>query len=131
MFAGISLIINLKAAGMSKTMRYTHKFRTWLNITLLYRDLWNKFHDFYKTFPGLEIAVLKFHSFSRFFMTVYEPYKSNWCTLSITKDWSSPSSNHMPDPLPRFIPGRLNLQIKHWATLLKVLLLTDLCVLYH
>ncbi len=34
------------------------------------------------------------------------------------------------DPLPRFIPGPLNLQ-KHWATLLKVLLLTDLCVLYH
>ncbi len=23
------------------------------------------------------------------------------------------------DPLPRFIPGPLNLQIKHWATLLK------------
>ncbi len=90
-----------------------------------------KFHDFYKTFPGLEIAVLKFHSFSRFFMTVYEPYKSNafiWCTLSITKDWSSPSSNHMPDPLPHFIPAPLNLQIKHWATLLKVLLLTDVCV---
>ncbi len=36
----------------------------------------------------------------------------------------------MPDPLPRFILGPLNLQIKHWATLLKVLLLTDLCVLY-
>ncbi len=35
------------------------------------------------------------------------------------------------DPLPRFIPGPINLQIKHWATLLKVLLLTDLCVLYH
>ncbi len=34
----------------------------------------------------------------------------------------------MPDLLPRFIPGPLNLQIKHWATLLKVLLLTDLCV---
>ncbi len=31
------------------------------------------------------------------------------------------------DPLPRFILGPLNLQIKHWATLLKVLLLTDLC----
>ncbi len=31
------------------------------------------------------------------------------------------------DPLPRFIPGPLNLQIKHWAALLKVLLLTDLC----
>ncbi len=31
------------------------------------------------------------------------------------------------DPLPRFIPGPLNLQIKHWATLLKVLLLTDVC----
>ncbi len=31
------------------------------------------------------------------------------------------------DPLPRFIPGPLNLQTKHWATLLKVLLLTDLC----
>ncbi len=28
---------------------------------------------------------------------------------------------------PRFIPGPLNLQIKHWAALLKVLLLTDLC----
>ncbi len=39
--AGISLIINSKAARMSVTMRYTHKFRTWLNITLLYRDLWN------------------------------------------------------------------------------------------
>ncbi len=47
--------------------------------------------------------------------------------FSITKDWSSPSSNHRPDPLPRFIPGPLNLQNKHWATLLKVLLLTDLC----
>ncbi len=35
------------------------------------------------------------------------------------------------DPLPRFIPEPLNLQIKHWATWLKVLLLTDLCVLYH
>ncbi len=32
----------------------------------------------------------------------------------------------MPDPLPRFIPGPLNLQIKHWAAILKVLLLTDL-----
>ncbi len=35
------------------------------------------------------------------------------------------------DPLPCFIPGPLSLQIKHWATLLQVLLLTDLCVLYH
>ncbi len=34
----------------------------------------------------------------------------------------------MPDPLPRFIPGPLNLQIKHWATLLKVLLSTETCV---
>ncbi len=34
----------------------------------------------------------------------------------------------MSDPLPRFIPGPLNLKIKHWVTLLKVLLLTDLCV---
>ncbi len=25
----------------------------------------------------------------------------------------------MPDPLTRFIPGPLNLQVKHWATLLK------------
>ncbi len=50
-------------------------------------------------------------------MTVYEPYKSNWCTLSITKDWSSPSSNHIPDPLPCFIPGRLNLQINRGANL--------------
>ncbi len=33
----------------------------------------------------------------------------------------------MPDPIPRFIPGPQNLQIKHWATLLKVFLLTDLC----
>ncbi len=39
--AGIALIINSKAVGMSVTMRYTHKFRTWLNINLLYRDLWN------------------------------------------------------------------------------------------
>ncbi len=36
----------------------------------------------------------------------------------------------MPDPLARFIPGLLNLQIKYWAILLKVSLLTDLCVFY-
>ncbi len=29
---------------------------------------------FSKTFPGLEIAVLKFHDFSRFFMTVRTLY---------------------------------------------------------
>ncbi len=33
----------------------------------------------------------------------------------------------MSDPLHCFIPGPLNLQIKHWAILLKVFLLTDLC----
>ncbi len=69
MFAGISLIINSKAAGMSKTMRYTQiqdliKYDYYTEICEI------KFHDFYKTFPGLEIAVLNFHSFSRFFMTV-------------------------------------------------------------
>ncbi len=116
MFAGISLIINSKAAGMSKTMRYTQiqdliKYNYYTEICEI------KFHDFNKTFPGLEV----FHDHTN-------PVKSNWCTLSITKDWSSPSSNHMPDPLLTcFIPGPLNLQIKHWATLLKVLLLTDLC----
>ncbi len=115
MFAGISLIINSKAAGMSKTMRYTHKFRTWLNITLLYRNLRIKFHDFYKTFPGLEIAVLKFQSFPGFSWP-FNPIKATDARFQSLKIWSSPSSNHMPDPL--------NLQIKHWATLLKVLLLT-------
>ncbi len=64
-------------------------------------------------------------------MTVRTLLKATDARFSITKDWSSPSSYHMPYPLPRFIPGPLNLQIKHWATLLKVLLLTDLCVLYH
>ncbi len=30
----------------------------------------SEFIHFSKTFPGLEIVVLKFHDFSRFFMTV-------------------------------------------------------------
>ncbi len=38
---------------------------------------------------------------------------------------------HAGSVSPPLIPGHLNLQIKHWATLLKVLLLTDLCGLYH
>ncbi len=60
--------INSKVARMSKT----HKFRTWLNITLLYRDLWNKIQLlFYNNFLQLlQLFVLKCHSFSMFFMTV-------------------------------------------------------------
>ncbi len=128
MFAGISLIINSKAAGMSKTMRYTHKFRTLLNITFICEI---KFHDFNKTFPGLEIAVLNFHSFSRFFMTIRTLLKATDARFQSLKISPLPPLI-TGDPLPRdFIPGPLNLQIKHWAALLKVLLLTDLCVLYH
>ncbi len=69
MFAGISLIINSKAAGMSKTMWYT-QIQDLIKYNSIREICEIKFHDFYKTFPGLEIAVLKFHSFSRFFMTV-------------------------------------------------------------
>ncbi len=29
---------------------------------------------------------------------------------------TSPSSNHMPDPSPRFVSGPRNLQIKHWIS---------------
>ncbi len=39
------------------------------------------FIHFSKTFPGLEIAVLKFHDFSRFFMTVRTLYGYE-CTIS-------------------------------------------------
>ncbi len=62
-------VLNLKAAGMSKTMRYTHNFRTWEICEI-------KFHDFYKTFPGLEIAVLKCHSFSSFSWPYTNPIKA-------------------------------------------------------
>ncbi len=131
MFAGISIVINSKAAGMSKTMRYTHKLRTWLNITLLYRNNYNshyieiceiKFHDFNKTFPGLEIAVLNFHSFYRFFMTVRTLLKATNARFQSLKIGPLPPLI-TGDQLPRFFPGPLNLQIKHWATLLKALLL--------
>ncbi len=79
-FAGISFI--LKSKAQEWVMRYMRntalKFRTWLNTILLYRELWNMtfpklsgFIYFFLNFPGLEIAVLKFHDFSRFFMTVW------------------------------------------------------------
>ncbi len=77
MFAGISLIINLKAAGMSKTMIYTQPptiFWTGLIITLLQRFVKSNsiiFLYYYYFFPGLEFAVSKCHGFFRFFM--YEP----------------------------------------------------------
>ncbi len=107
MFAGISLIINSKAVGMIKTMRYTHKFRTWLNWTLLYRDLWNKIPWIWQLFQAWKLQFFRFAGFS----WPYDPYKSNGCTLSIKStfltlfNWSSPSSNHMPDLSPRFISG--------------------------
>ncbi len=41
------------------------------------------FIHFSKTFPGLENAVLKFHDFSRFFMTVR--------TLKIIRQYCAPS----------------------------------------
>ncbi len=67
----ISLIINLKSAGMSKTMWYRlqtipHKILDMSN----YNYLWNKI-PFFIFFLGLGIAVSKFHGFFRFF--IYEP----------------------------------------------------------
>ncbi len=52
MFAGISLIINSKAAVMSKTKRYT-QIQDLIKKTI--RDLWKKFHGFYKTFQAWKL----------------------------------------------------------------------------
>ncbi len=71
MFAGISLIINSKAAGMSKTaIAYTHTIQYLIKYNFYTEICQKKSMTFKKKFPGLEIAVLNFHSFSRFFMTI-------------------------------------------------------------
>ncbi len=51
MFAGISLIINSKAAVMSKTKRYTQI----QDLKKTIRDLRKKFHGFYKTFQAWKL----------------------------------------------------------------------------
>ncbi len=59
MFAGISLIINLKAAGMSKTI-LTHEILDMINYNSVTEIREIKFHYFLVFFsPGLEIAVFK------------------------------------------------------------------------
>ncbi len=58
MFAGISLIINSKTAEMIKTVQYT-QIQDLIKYNYCTEICEIKFHDFYKTFPGLEIAVLK------------------------------------------------------------------------
>ncbi len=48
---------------------------------------------FSKTFPGLEIAVLKFHDFSRFFMTVRTLYKSIALYFNIQQQYNTIDSS--------------------------------------
>ncbi len=78
MFAGISLIINMKAVGMSKTMWYnlhnTPQNSDRINYNSITEICEIKFHNFFVLFyfPGLKIAVSKFQGFSRFSM--YEPW---------------------------------------------------------
>ncbi len=77
MFAGISLIINLKAVGMSTTMWYSlhttpHKILDRISYNSITEACEIKVHYlFFIFFSGPEIAVSKFNGFFRFSM--YEP----------------------------------------------------------
>ncbi len=73
MFAGISFILNMKAAGMSKTMWYTHNppWNSGHDYNTVTEICEIKLHNVFVFFlPGLEIAVSKCHGFFRIF--IYE-----------------------------------------------------------
>ncbi len=115
---------NSKAARKSRNMRYSpcaipyrnsgpnkhnciiQRFVNYISMTF---PKLSGFIHFSKTFPGLENAVLKFHDFSRFFMTVRtlitaalekrEPKHTLACVASLVFSHGDPAAANPPEGL--------------------------------